>query len=269
MALSTSACGGENETKRYINRPMSLWKKLLWIAVTLLGLGSVAILAMSRGEQINALWIIVAGVCAFAISYRFYSKWLASKVLLLNDQRHARSRAKRRQRFCADESLDGFWTSFRCHRRARPVSRTGVGGAVRIFTGHALDPDRGDPWGRRTRHDCAVRLGAAARKNARANGEGRDWARGGRTRIDQRARHHDHFARGPGAGGGAGVGKKSLGCLHHRHDHSHRLAHGRRIAQWPFQCQLDYRLRNRRAFFCRVGRTISWEFPGARSLVSA
>jgi carbon starvation protein len=66
---------------------MSVWKKLLWIAVTLLGLGSVAILAMSRGEQINALWIIVAGVCAFAISYRFYSKWLASKVLLLNDER--------------------------------------------------------------------------------------------------------------------------------------------------------------------------------------
>jgi carbon starvation protein len=42
---------------------------------------------MSRGEQINALWIVVAGLCAFAISYRFYSKWLASKVLLLNDQR--------------------------------------------------------------------------------------------------------------------------------------------------------------------------------------
>jgi len=66
---------------------MSLWKKSLWIAVTLLGLGSISILAMSRGEQVNALWIIVAGVCAFAISYRFYSKWLASKVLLLNDQR--------------------------------------------------------------------------------------------------------------------------------------------------------------------------------------
>ena len=66
---------------------MSLWKKLLWIAVTLLGLGSIAILAMSRGEQISALWIVVAGLCAFAISYRFYSKWLASKVLSLNDQR--------------------------------------------------------------------------------------------------------------------------------------------------------------------------------------
>jgi carbon starvation protein len=66
---------------------MSLWKRLLWIAVTLLGLGSISILAMSLGEQVNALWIIVAGLCAFAISYRFYSKWLASKVLLLNDQR--------------------------------------------------------------------------------------------------------------------------------------------------------------------------------------
>src|SRR3954453_8082895 len=82
-----SACGGENETPRYTTRRMSLWRKLLWIAVTLLGLGSIAILAMSRGEQINALWIIAAGLCAFAISYRFYSKWLASKVLLLNDQR--------------------------------------------------------------------------------------------------------------------------------------------------------------------------------------
>jgi len=66
---------------------MTFWKKLLWIAVTLLGLGSIAILAMSRREQINALWIIIAGLCAFAISYRFYSKWLASKVLLLNDER--------------------------------------------------------------------------------------------------------------------------------------------------------------------------------------
>jgi carbon starvation protein len=66
---------------------MSWWKKLLWIAVSLLGLGAIAVLALSRGEQINALWIIVAGLCAFAISYRFYSKWLATRVLFLNDER--------------------------------------------------------------------------------------------------------------------------------------------------------------------------------------
>jgi len=66
---------------------MSLWKKLLWVAVTLLGLASLAVLTLSRGEQISALWIIVAGLCAAAISYRFYSKWLATKVLVLNDDR--------------------------------------------------------------------------------------------------------------------------------------------------------------------------------------
>src|SRR6184192_4898919 len=66
---------------------MSLWKKLLWCAVTVLGLGAVCVLALSRGEQISALWIIVAGLCATSISYRFYSKWLATKVLVLNDER--------------------------------------------------------------------------------------------------------------------------------------------------------------------------------------
>ncbi|MEP6708692.1 MAG: carbon starvation CstA family protein [Verrucomicrobiota bacterium] len=66
---------------------MTIWKKLLWIAITLLGVAAIWVLAFSRGEQISALWIIVAGLCATAISYRFYSKWLATKVLVLNNER--------------------------------------------------------------------------------------------------------------------------------------------------------------------------------------
>ncbi len=66
---------------------MSLAKKLLWIAVTLLGLGCICVLAFARGEQVSALWIIVAGLCTLAISYRFYSRWLAVRVLELNDDR--------------------------------------------------------------------------------------------------------------------------------------------------------------------------------------
>lgn len=66
---------------------MSFWKKLIWVAITLVGLVALVILAISRGEQINALWIVTAGLCAFAVSYRFYSKWLATKVLVLNDDR--------------------------------------------------------------------------------------------------------------------------------------------------------------------------------------
>jgi carbon starvation protein len=66
---------------------MSVWKKLLWFGVAALGTWSVAMLALSRGEQISALWIVAAGFCALSISYRFYSKWLATKVLVLNETR--------------------------------------------------------------------------------------------------------------------------------------------------------------------------------------
>jgi carbon starvation protein len=66
---------------------MNIWRKLLWLAVGALGAGAIAVLALSRGEEISALWIILAGMCTLAISYRFYSKWLATKVLVLNDAR--------------------------------------------------------------------------------------------------------------------------------------------------------------------------------------
>ena len=66
---------------------MSIWKKLLWFSVAALGTWAIAVLAVSRGEQISALWIVIAGFCALSISYRFYSKWLATKVLVLNKDR--------------------------------------------------------------------------------------------------------------------------------------------------------------------------------------
>ncbi len=66
---------------------MTIWKKLLWLGVAALGTWAVAVLALSRGERISALWIVIAGFCALSISYRFYSKWLATKVLVLNEER--------------------------------------------------------------------------------------------------------------------------------------------------------------------------------------
>ncbi|MDD4871466.1 MAG: carbon starvation CstA family protein [Kiritimatiellae bacterium] len=60
---------------------------LLWTALSILGAGSVAIMAFSQGEKINALWFITATVCVFMVSYRFHSKWLAAKVLTLDDTR--------------------------------------------------------------------------------------------------------------------------------------------------------------------------------------
>ena len=64
-----------------------LLKLLLWVGIGLLGAAALSVLAFARGEPVNALWIVTAGLCATAISYRFYSKWLATKVLVLNDNR--------------------------------------------------------------------------------------------------------------------------------------------------------------------------------------
>ena len=64
-----------------------LLRILLWVAISALGAGSVAYSALHEGETINALWLVVAGLCTFAVAYRFYSKWLVTKVLVLDAQR--------------------------------------------------------------------------------------------------------------------------------------------------------------------------------------
>ena len=62
-------------------------RTLGWSAVAIIGAISVAILAWSRGEPVNALWMVVASLCVFAIGYRFHSAWLMAKVLTLDDLR--------------------------------------------------------------------------------------------------------------------------------------------------------------------------------------
>jgi carbon starvation protein len=58
-----------------------------WTAVALAGAGSVAVLALSRGETVSALWMVVAAACTFAVAYRFHSAWLTAKVLTLDEMR--------------------------------------------------------------------------------------------------------------------------------------------------------------------------------------
>ena len=60
---------------------------VFWIAVALLGAFAVGGIALNRGESINALWIITAAVCVYAIGYRFYSAWIAAKVLVIDESR--------------------------------------------------------------------------------------------------------------------------------------------------------------------------------------
>ena len=60
---------------------------ILWIVVAALGATAFAVLAQSRGESINAAWILVAGVASYVVAYRFYSRYLALRVFALDDRR--------------------------------------------------------------------------------------------------------------------------------------------------------------------------------------
>src|SRR6201993_5009367 len=59
----------------------------VWITVVLMGMLAVTTIAFDRGEQINAMWLVVAAACSYALGYRFYSKFIAAKVLTLDAMR--------------------------------------------------------------------------------------------------------------------------------------------------------------------------------------
>ena len=65
----------------------SILQKFPWILISLLLLGSLVILAFSRAEPVNALWLVVAAVCTFVLAYRFHATWLLAEVLTLDDER--------------------------------------------------------------------------------------------------------------------------------------------------------------------------------------
>jgi carbon starvation protein len=60
---------------------------LFWGAVAVLGAVAVGTVAVRRGEPINALWLVVAATCCYALGYRFYSKFIAAKILVLDGLR--------------------------------------------------------------------------------------------------------------------------------------------------------------------------------------
>jgi len=60
---------------------------LAWAAVAVLGAVALSIIALHRGETINAAWLVIAAVCTYAVGYRFYARFLATRVFALDDRR--------------------------------------------------------------------------------------------------------------------------------------------------------------------------------------
>ena len=60
---------------------------LMWGLIAALGAAAFAVLALKRGETINAAWLLTAAVCTYVVAYRFYSKFLADKVFGIDPTR--------------------------------------------------------------------------------------------------------------------------------------------------------------------------------------
>ena len=77
-----------NIGKRHRNlrrvRPLAI---VGWALVSLLGAAAFGVLALARGETISAAWLLTAAVCTYVVGYRFYSKFLATKVFGLDPRR--------------------------------------------------------------------------------------------------------------------------------------------------------------------------------------
>jgi carbon starvation protein len=60
---------------------------VVWSAVSVLGAVAFSVIALARGETINAAWIVIAGVCSYVMAYRFYARFVACRVMAIDPRR--------------------------------------------------------------------------------------------------------------------------------------------------------------------------------------
>ncbi len=65
----------------------SIPKSAIWFLVAVLGAAALGGIALNRGESVNSLWFVTAAVCVYALGYRFYSAFVAARVLSLDGTR--------------------------------------------------------------------------------------------------------------------------------------------------------------------------------------
>ncbi|UUY10104.1 carbon starvation protein A [Pseudomonas sp. J452] len=70
-----------------MNNNNSLLRHLPWAVLAVVGACALGVVALRRGEAINALWIVVAAVALYLVAYRYYSLFIATKVMQLDPRR--------------------------------------------------------------------------------------------------------------------------------------------------------------------------------------
>lgn len=60
---------------------------LPWVALGTIGAVCLAFISIERGEPVNALWIVIGAICTYLVSFRYYSLFIANKVMRLDSER--------------------------------------------------------------------------------------------------------------------------------------------------------------------------------------
>src|SRR6266849_431143 len=72
------------DASRGLNRFLSFFA---WAAVAVVAAFCLAAIALNRGEHINSTWLVLAAACTYVLGFRFYAKFIAARVMALNNQR--------------------------------------------------------------------------------------------------------------------------------------------------------------------------------------
>ena len=115
---------------------------LIWLLVALVGAFAFAMLALSRGEHVNAVWLVVAAVACYSIAYRFYSRFIADKVFELDDRRLTPAERHNDGGLRAHQQMGTVRPPLRRHRRRRAAGGADSGRADGLPAGDHLDPGR-------------------------------------------------------------------------------------------------------------------------------
>ena len=70
-----------------MNNKNSLLRHIPWLVLAIVGACALGVVALRRGEAINALWIVVAAVAIYLVAYRYYSLFIATRVMQLDPNR--------------------------------------------------------------------------------------------------------------------------------------------------------------------------------------
>ncbi len=105
-------------------------KYLVWTVLSVMGAFALGYIALNRGEQINALWIVVASVCIYLIAYRFYGLYIAKNVLAVDPTRMTPAvRHNDGLDYVPTDKKVLFGHHFASHCRSWPAGGAGTGGA--------------------------------------------------------------------------------------------------------------------------------------------